>query len=77
MVGDAFHHPGFAGAATAHRAGIIDVDAGLDQRSQNGLARRNRDRAAAAAKLNLKTTNRIVRHCMYPFLACMRQDVIG
>ena len=38
IVGNSFHNSGFAGPATAHRTGKINVDAGVQQGVQDGAA---------------------------------------
>src|SRR5260370_23748726 len=65
MVRGTFHDSGFAGTAATHRTGKIDVDACIEQGIQDGLARRNGDRAAAAMKSDLKA----ILHCRWSLLA--------
>ena len=70
MIGNSIDHLGFAGAANPLGTGERNVDPGVEQYVENGLARRHCNRAAAAMELNLETTdlsrNRIVCHVAFP-----------
>ena len=67
MIRDSIDHFRFAGAANAFGAREGNVDAGVQQHIQNGLARRHGDGAPATMQPNVKTTfrvrNRTFCHC--------------
>lgn len=70
MVGYAIDHVCLAGTANAFGTGEGNVDAGVQQRIQNSVARLNRNGASAAMQPNVKSTvryrNRIVCHRRRP-----------
>jgi hypothetical protein len=74
MIRDSIDHFRFAGAANAFGAGERNVDAGVEQHVQNGVARRHRDGAPATMQPNVKATlrtgNRTFCHCGCPVAEC-------